>query len=132
MKENKVFWYFLCGIAAICMLFLFINAADARQLSADECNAVAGDVETIANVRDGGAKEVDVLKKIKETLEPLIGQEDSYITTKDDLQYMLTLAHIIFERTSIKPLRFAQMVYGSCMKYGFGHLYEIAREVKVT
>jgi predicted small secreted protein len=117
------------AIAVVLLLFVFVMAspAEARQMRNDECSGVAQDVATIAQVRDSGAKEENVVKQAQLVFKQNLGLKDSYIQTQDDIAYMTTLIHIIFQRTNLTPQRLGQMVYNSCTKYGFGHLYEISK-----
>ncbi len=120
-SEKLYIWIVVCLAAVFCVWLLAIATAYAteRQMSTNNCRAIAEDLYVVAQMRDQQKDETEVAELVERVLTPHLGEEGSYIQYQTDIVLMVSMVHAIY--TSVVPAKqIGQWAFETCQEHGFG------------
>lgn len=120
-SEKLYIWVIICLAAVFCcwLLAISLSYAAERQMSHDNCRAIANDLYVVAQMRDAQKDETEVAALMERVLTPHLGEEGSYIQYQSDIVLMVSMVHAIY-KSVVPAQQIGQWAFATCQEHGFG------------
>lgn len=120
-SEKLYIWVIVCLAVMFCVWLFAISIAAAaeRQMSTNNCHAIANDLYVVAQLRDLQKDENEVAALVEQTLTPHLGEAGSYVQYQTDIVLMVSMVHAIYS-SKVPALEIGQWALATCREHGFG------------